>query len=97
MEDRSSINFAMAFRYTILGSLDDEAALRDIVEVLELTGGNVKRAAFALGISRRHLYRYLWRLPGGWREADRVRAKAMADFVAARARLGVRVPACTTT
>lgn len=95
----------MARRRTTLGSLDDEAALRDIVEALELAGGNVVRAAHVLGVSRSTVYRYLRGRgggslgigPGAWHEADRVRAKAMADFLAARARLGVRVPACTTT
>lgn len=85
----------MAYRFTTLGALSDDDARRDIAEALELTSGNIARAAHVLGISRRQLYRYLWRV-GAWQEADRVRAKAMADFIAARERLGVRVPPCPT-
>lgn len=69
--------------------MPDEQARAEVVSVLELTNGNVVRAAHALGISRRQFYRYLWQIDGLWNETDRVRAKAMADFIAARRRLGV--------
>jgi Bacterial regulatory protein, Fis family len=72
--------------------MPDEQALAEVRAALELTLGNVARAAHALGLSRRQLYRYLERLPGGWEMADEVRRRAMGDFLAARARLLGRAP-----
>lgn len=82
----------MAFRWTTLGTMPDEQALAEVRGALELTGGNVARAAHALGVSRRQLYRYIERLPGGWQATDEVRAGAMKEFLAARAKLLGKAP-----
>lgn len=80
----------MAFRRTVLGTMNDDEARHEIGEALDATSGNVARAAHLLGISRRQLYRYLWQI--AWPEADRARAEAMRVHLAARARLGVKSP-----
>lgn len=80
----------LVFRRTTIGTMTDDEAKAAIVDALEATEGNIERARFQLGISRRQIYRYLWAIPGLWDEVDRIRKKAWDDFVAARRRLGVQ-------
>lgn len=70
--------------------MHDPAVLEAIAETFDSTGGNVARAAFVLGISRRQMYRYLWRIAGAWDAVDRSRQASWDAFIAARARLGVK-------
>ncbi len=72
----------MSFRPTHLGGLLAQDREPEFIELLtkalERTRGNLKRAAFQLGISRRHLYRYL-NYANLWSEVDRTRAKPRQD------------------
>jgi len=76
----------VAYVWSAIGELvrtNPPRARRAIVEALELSGGNVRRAAHVLVIERRTLQRWLWRL-SLWSEVDRIRAAAAAAYAERR-------------
>lgn len=67
-------------RYTAIGSLfrdDDDAGREELIEALQRCAGNLCKVAHELHLSRRHLYRILWR-ENLWTVVDEARQRATA-------------------
>lgn len=72
-----------------LAERSPELALAEVAEAARQTGGTIRRMARQLCVSRRTLYRLLYRLPGGWESVNRARIEAMLarGFLSGRASL----------
>jgi hypothetical protein len=68
-------------RRTALGELlrrDRSEGRRQIVEAIEVSDGNLRRAAFLLGVCRFHLYRLLYQ-EKLWRQCNSVRLRVAQE------------------